>query len=112
MKLNTLYFNAYILLQLTVFSSCNSNLSISELLQNPREFEGKIVSVEGQVINSNGIFGLGYFEISDGKSKIYVFTESGLPNEGNIIQVKGKFSQYLKVGLVQVVGIEEGEIIR
>ena len=94
-----------------IFLSCSKTLTVKELLQNPRNYEKKIVNVEGKVSQSNGIIGIGYFTISDGTNEIYVFTKSGLPIEGENIQVKGRFSQYLKAAFVQVVGIEEAEII-
>ena len=102
-----------ILLILWVFMAllaCNKPSKINEILRNPRDYEKKIINVTGKVTDSNGIGGFGYFTISDGTGEIYVFTKSGLPVEGEEVNVKGRFSQYLKAAFVQVVGIEEAEI--
>lgn len=100
-----------LILSFTVMS-CTKSVSLKELAENPTDYANKEIQAEGKVVDSAGIIGMGYYIISDGTNQIFVFTKSGLPVEGNVVKVKGKFSQYLKAGLVQVAGIEEGEIIR
>ena len=92
--------------------SCTKSVSLKELAENPTDYANKEIQAEGRVVNSVGVIGIGYYIISDGAHQIFVFTKSGLPVEGSSVKVKGKFSQYLKAGLLQVSGIEEGEIIR
>ena len=95
-----------------LFLSCGNGVTIEKIVKNPRAYENKSVQVEGKVTNSTGIVGIGYFTISDGTNDIQVFTKSGLPVEGTTVTVKGRFTQVLKAGNMQVLAIEEGEIMR
>ena len=101
-----------VLLLFVVGVSCSKSVSLKELAENPLEYANKEVQAEGKVVNSVGVIGMGYYIISDGTHQIFVLTQSGLPVEGRVVKVKGKFSQYLKAGLLQVSGIENGEIIQ
>ena len=92
--------------------ACTKSVSLKKLVENPEDYANKEVQAEGKVVNSVGVIGMGYYIISDGRHQIFVLTQSGLPVEGRVVKVKGKFSQYLKAGLVQVSGIENGEIIQ
>ena len=94
------------------FIACNSSVTVKDLVHNPRKYEKKIVQVEGKVTNSVGVVGIGYFTIADGAAEIQVFTKSGLPVEGETVNVKGRFTQFLKASQLQVLTIEEGEIVR
>ena len=95
-----------------LFLSCGNAVTIEKIVKNPRAYENKSVQVEGKVTNSTGIVGIGYFTISDGTNDIQVFTKSGLPVEGETVNVKGRFTQVLKAGNMQVLAIQEGEIVR
>lgn len=93
-----------------IIIGCKKPITIKEIASNPMQYESQIVKVRGEVIKSNAIIGLGYFELSDGDAQIIVFSKSGVPIEGEKVSVQGKVSQYLKLGTIQVVGIESTEI--
>ena len=76
------------------------SIRISEIMSNPRYFEGKNVTVSGTVKNSFSA-GVKLYSIDDGSGIIYVKTEKAVPLEGEKVRVKGKFSQFIKIGTRQ-----------
>jgi exonuclease VII large subunit len=99
-----------IIIVLITTISCKKSITIKDIVDNPTQYETQTVTVSGSVANSNAIAGLGYFELRDGSAQIIVLSKSGVPLEGATVAVTGKVSQYLKIGFMQVVGIESTEI--
>lgn len=71
--------------------------SIADLKKDVRAYDGKIVSIKGQVIHSGG-FGVSGYTIEDGTGKITVLSTKAAPNKGDTYKVKGKLNEVLKVG--------------
>jgi len=81
---------------------------ISKLITDPRNYEGKRVSVHGTVEKSfnPGIdyyifsFNLGvkFYTLNDGTGTITVFTEKAVPKVGEVVRVRGIFNQRVRIG--------------
>jgi hypothetical protein len=67
-------------------------MRIGDLLDQPQEYDGKTVQVEGTVTQSAGVLGTGAYQIDDGTGKIYVIARGqGVPREGAKTKAKGRF---------------------
>ena len=77
---------------LTLLLTACERKQIAEINADPGRFEGKEVSVAGEVTGfSVGGLGMGLYQIDDGTGKLYVLSESrGAPNKGARVGVKGK----------------------
>jgi len=74
-----------------LFTACERQ-KIADITADPALFEGKEVSVAGEVTGfSVGALGMGLYQIDDGTGKLYVLSEKhGAPNKGARVGVKGK----------------------
>lgn len=79
---------------------------INELVNDPREYENKEVSVSG-VVTSSFNLGLKYYTLKDETGTIYVITKNAVPKEGELIKATGIFNQQFKIGDKQVETITE-----
>jgi hypothetical protein len=84
--------------------------TIDQILERPSQYDGKIVKVDGVVVGSFGVMGLGGFRFKDpgGGREILVVTSDGLPSAGNPILVVGRFKQALSIGGCQYAVIFQG----
>jgi hypothetical protein len=84
--------------QLTTFST-----AIDLLLNDPGKYDGKIVRVDGTVVGSLGVMGFGGFRLQDSQTgrEILVVSSGGIPANGTVISIFGKFKQALAVGPYQ-----------
>lgn len=73
-------------------SACSRTIRIRDLLDQPQEYNGKRVQVEGTVTQSAGVLGTGAFEIDDGTGKIFVIARGqGVPRQGAKTKAQGRF---------------------
>lgn len=79
---------------------------IEQILNDPRRYDGKNISVSGIVTQSFSL-GVKYYVISDETGEIYVLTNQAVPNEGELVKVTGQFNQLMKVGNMKVSTIIE-----
>jgi hypothetical protein len=85
-----------------VFSVSCSKVSISDILENPSQYQGKEVNISGTVTDKYwiDILGLkgGAYQIDDESGKIWVITEQEPPAKGEKASVKGTVSTAGKIG--------------
>ncbi|MBI2357694.1 MAG: hypothetical protein HYV04_02045 [Deltaproteobacteria bacterium] len=62
---------------------------IKDILDHPRDYENKEVTIYGTVTNAASLLVFKYFEIEDETGKIKVMTERMLPQKGERLQIKG-----------------------
>ncbi len=74
-----------------------SSIEIQKILSNPREYEGKEVTVSGKVTTSLSL-GIKFYGINDETGTIYILTDNAVPLEGDLIKVTGIYSQFIKIG--------------
>lgn len=90
--------------------SCSpSKVDIKEIKDNIKEYQGKEVTVVGKVTNSVNLGSLKYYEVKDETGKIYVSCKNTVPKEGEEKSVTGTVNQVLKIGIMEVIAIEEKE---
>jgi len=81
---------------------------IGDIMKDPRQFDGREVTVSGRVADSVNILILKYFVISDDTGEIIVVTERPVPQTGQQLKVKGRVNQAFSIaGKSLVVILEE-----
>ena len=83
-----------------------SATNIKEILDHPRDYEKKEVTIYGTVINTASILVVKYFEVQDSTGTIKVVTEGSLPAKGDKITVTGQLS-VIEVGSQRWVVLKE-----
>src|SRR5262245_22285972 len=63
---------------------------INDLLDRPRDFENKEVTIHGKVTESASVLIAKYFVLQDGSGSIKVFTDRTLPKAGEQLSVTGQ----------------------
>jgi hypothetical protein len=59
------------------------------VLADPGRYRDRDVKVVGNVTESIGLLGSGFFKLDDGTGALWVFSRSGLPRQGAQVVVKG-----------------------
>jgi len=81
---------------------------IGTIKNDPRAFDGKRVTVAGEVRSTINVLGLGYYEVGDDTGSIGVVTRGAVPKKGDRVRVTGTVDQAFAVaGKSLVVIVEE-----
>lgn len=102
---------AVILLSLTLISACDrfTTTSIGKIVQNPRDYNGKYVTVSGEVTDMFSLLLVKYFTIKDSTGELTVVSSRPLPQKGSKIKVSGVVNASFSLGDRQLlVLVEEG----
>jgi hypothetical protein len=84
---------------------------IKNLLDNPRDYAGKTVTIKGTVSDRASFIVIKSFSLKDDTGQIIVITDKPLPRVGDTISVKGKIEEAFSIGTEQLlVFIEVNEI--
>ncbi len=94
--------------------ACESIVStpINKIIENPRDYNGKTVTISGEVTEIFSLFVIKYFVVKDKTGEIVVVTERPLPKQGSTIKVKGTVEEAFSIGdkqLIVIVESKEGE---
>jgi hypothetical protein len=93
---------------LLLLAGCAGVTPIGELLDNPARYDGKTVSVRGEVRESAGGLGLGAYQVKDDTGTLTVLSENaGPPRTGSTIGVKGRFEALITLGSKSVAVLRE-----
>jgi len=79
-------------------AACARSVPIRELIDHPRDYAGKTVTIEGDVTAVYSLFVIKYFEVNDGSGVIGVVTERPLPQQGEHIRVTGTLQEAFSLG--------------
>ena len=92
-----------------VFAACEGTLStpIKKIIDNPRDFDGKTVTISGKVKEVFGFFFMKYFVVNDGTAEITVVTKKPLPKKGSNVRVTGKVYEMFALGETETLVIVE-----
>lgn len=85
----------------TVFINSCSRLNpipIRDLLEHPREYEGKVVTIEGQITDNKSLLVVKYFKVKDSTGEIVVITNRMLPQIGQTERLRGRIDQTFSIG--------------
>ena len=94
---------------LAVLGGCASVTPIGELLDNASRYNGKTVSIEGEVRESAGGFGLGAYQVRDATGTLPVLSEQASPpRTGSKIRVSGRFEALVTIGSKSLAVLREG----
>lgn len=80
---------------------------ISDILSDPRKFDGKEVQFTGRVTEVASIYRAGYFRVDDGSGAIVVVTTRIPPREGQTIVARGVVEQAYTIGQKQMIVVIE-----
>ncbi len=73
--------------------------TIEKILRHPSEYQGKSVTIEGEVTDRTGFFVvLKFFKLKDKTGEITVVTKKTLPEIRSTISVKGKTDEAFPIG--------------
>ena len=84
-----------------------SSTPVSEILQKPRAYEGKQVTISGNVVETFSLVVLKYFMVRDATGEIAVVTQRPLPKKGEHIEVQGRVQEAFSIGDQQLIVIVE-----
>lgn len=93
-------------------SGCASVTPIGELLDDPAEYDGETVQVEGEVSGAVGgaigDLGLGTYRVTDETGTLTIVNESGgPPRDGASVRVKGIFEALFTIGSTSLAVLRE-----
>ena len=81
---------------------------VGDILQHPRDYDGKIVTVAGTARSVTSIGPLRSFILDDGTGAIRVLTERAVPREGEAVKVEGTVQQSFAFFGDSLIVIHEG----
>jgi hypothetical protein len=92
-----------------VFVGCAGTTRIGTILDDPSEYDGRMVRVEGEVTETIAVpFVGGTYAVSDGTGTLRVVSdEGGVPREGAEVSVTGIFRALFSLGAESLSVLEE-----
>jgi aspartyl/asparaginyl-tRNA synthetase len=79
---------------------------IRDILDHPRDFENKDVTIYGTVTESSSVIFVKFFEVQDDTGRIKVVTNRVLPQNGEKVQVTGRM-QSIEIGPQRTIVLRE-----
>lgn len=86
-----------------------SHTAIGDILKNPRNYEGQLLTIEGNVTDSMSLLIVKYYKVRDNTGEITVTTKRFLPSIGTKIRVTGNINNAFSLGTEQIVVLNETE---
>ncbi len=84
-----------------------STTPIKLIIDNPRSYDGKPVSIAGEVADVFSLIVVKGFIVKDATGEIVVITDRMLPKKGSQIKVRGVIKEAFSVGGQQVIVLIE-----
>lgn len=72
--------------------------SIKTIRDDPRNYDGKTVTVSGEVKNPTSLLVVKFFTLADSTGEITVITERSLPKAGERVTVRGVVHEAFSIG--------------
>jgi aspartyl/asparaginyl-tRNA synthetase len=90
---------ASVTLALSILISCGLlATSIKDIQDNPRAYDGKTVTVSGEVKEATNLLVVKFFTLADSTGEIIVITERPLPKTGERLTVRGVVHEAFSIG--------------
>jgi hypothetical protein len=67
-----------------------ASTTINGVMADPGRYRDKEVTIAGEVEESLGILGRGFFKLRDGQNALWVYTSRGLPRNGSRLSTRGR----------------------
>jgi hypothetical protein len=77
-----------ILLSAGLLAACAAK-TVNDVMADPGRYRDREVSVKGEVTESIGVLGRGFFKLQDGSGSLWVYTTRGLPRKGARVSSRG-----------------------
>jgi hypothetical protein len=72
---------------------------IESILSNPKAYEGKVVTIEGEVTDRTTFFvAIKFYKVRDKTGEIIVVTKRSLPELRSILRIKGRIDDVFPIG--------------
>lgn len=82
---------------------------IGKIIENPREYADKTLTISGEVVDTYGLFVMKYFVLRDDTGEIPVVSNKPLPRKGNKLKVKGTVREAFSIGDRQLLVFVESD---
>lgn len=92
---------------LILLFGCAPAPDIQEVVENPREFADRTVTLRGEVQDTFGLLTLKYYTLKDDTGSISVVTERPLPRKGEKLRVTGRVTEAFTLGSRSMVVLVE-----
>ncbi len=93
------------------YSSRIQHAEIEKVLSNPRAYEGKVITIEGEVTDRTAFFSaLKFFKVKDKTGEITVVTKRTLPALKETVRVKGRIDEVFSVGDLRLIVLVEESV--
>ncbi len=83
-----------------------STTRIKDILDHPRDYENKEITIYGTVMGGSSVIVVKYFEIQDDTASIQVFTDRVLPKRGEKLRVTGRMES-IELGSERLIVLRE-----
>lgn len=88
-------------------ASCSGPVAIGKIVAEPTKYDGKTVTVEGEVSGTQSLLLVKFYTLQDETGKITIVTEEAMPNDGATKRVKGKVIEALSIADKSLLVIRE-----
>ena len=78
-----------VLLSAAFIGSACAARSVNDVMADPGRYRNRDVTVAGEVSESVGLLGKGFFKLQDESGSLWVYTSRGLPRKGAQVSSKG-----------------------
>ena len=78
-----------VLLSAAFIGSACAARSVNDVMADPGRYRNRDVTVAGEVTESLGVLGKGFFKLHDESGSLWVYTSRGLPRKGARVSSKG-----------------------
>ncbi len=93
------------------YSTSIQHAQIEKVLSNPRAYEGKVITIEGEVTDRTAFFSaLKFFKVKDKTGEITVVTKRTLPALKETVRISGRVDEVFAVGDLKIVVLVEESI--
>ncbi|MGH8728047.1 MAG: OB-fold nucleic acid binding domain-containing protein [Burkholderiales bacterium] len=83
---------------LALVAACARTVPIKEIVEHPRDYAGKKVTIAGEVSDAFSLLAFKYFTLNDGTGTIAVVSEKPLPRVGEKIRITGTIEEAFSLG--------------
>lgn len=80
---------------------------IGDIVSNPREYDGKMLIIEGKVTERLSLLAIKSFVVQDETGEIKVITTNVMPEIGSHVRIRGSVHEAFSLGNLQVLVFKE-----